>query len=343
MGRNMALVSTYTQPVPTETGILLLYTGSPETPEPAAVRRYLKRFLMDPHVLDMPAWARTLLVQGIIVPFRASRSALRYASIWMEEGSPLKVYTERFEVRLQEALPEYYVCSATAYGMPTIAGSVEKMMDAGVKKLVVFPLFPHHADATRGSLLAVLDRVLRQTDPSFESVVAVPPFYARREYLEAIACVARPLLDSMQPEYVIFSYHGLPLRQAHVRFPEEDPRNYEEQCLHTTALLTEVLALDPNCSLQAYQSRFGRRWLGPTLEHRLQQLGASGCKRVALLSPSFPADCLETLEELDLEGRNCFFAAGGLEYLRIPALNDQPVWVSAAAAMVRSCIEKENE
>lgn len=315
-------------------GILLLHTGSPDAPTPQSVRQYLKRFLMDPYVLAMPFLVRACLVHGIIAPLRSKASADKYKSIWMPEGSPLVVLTDRFAAALQQAMPQYRVAVGSAYGAQTVEGAVHELLREPVEKIIVLPMFPHFAGATRGSLLAMLDAACAKTKLAIPAIEVVPPFYAHAPYVEALCGIATQDLASFKPDHVVFSYHGLPLKQAHALPTDGSTYTYEQQCEQTTALLITALGLDRSRCTQAYQSRFGRGWLEPSLEPELTRLAASGCKRVALLAPSFVTDCLETLEELDLRARECFMEAGGKGFLRIPALNDHPLWVAAASNMI---------
>lgn len=321
-------------PEPTETGLLLLYTGSPDTPSPKHVARYLRAFLMDPHMLTMPYLPRALLVMGIIVPLRARKSAARYQRVWMPEGSPLTVYTDRFMEGLRRQLPGYCMAAGAVYGSRTVEQAVASLATSALKRLVVFPLFPHYADATHAMLHEQVDAALRIHGDNGLEVREVRSFYDNPLYIDAMRQAAAPRLERFKADHVVFSYHGLPLRQAHETHKSSLP-DYEGQCVHTTSLLAEALRLESGSFTQAYQSRFGRGWLGPSTEAVLAELARSGKKRVALLAPSFVTDCLETLEELDIGSRNIFLAAGGRELMRIPSLNDHPAWIRAAAALAR--------
>lgn len=317
-------------------GVLLLHTGSPESPEPAAIAPYLHRFLMDPFVLEMPAVIRALLVYGVIVPLRARKSSEKYKCIWTEEGSPLQVYTERFAQELQGLLPGWLIETASAYSAPFVSDGLRALCDKGADEIYVFPLFAHDAGATRGSLQAMLYRALKNWDVDAPTTVWCPAFYDREEYLGAMTALCRPVLEPFDGAHVLFSYHGLPLKQAHRAPGEGGGLNYEEQCEAGTKLLAKHLGLSDQDWSIAYQSRFGRGWLEPSTRGRLVALAQSGVKRVALIAPSFVTDCLETLGELDLDLKVCFMEAGGQELLRIPSLNSHPAWIQAAADLIRS-------
>lgn len=318
----------------TETRILLFYTGSPESPETDRVSAYLREFLMDPYMLSMPGALRYLLVHGVIVPLRARKSAARYQQIWMPEGSPLAVYTHRLGDALQRLFPQYTVEVAAAYGPESLRGYLARTKTSEVKRLVVFPLFPHHTEATHGMLREVLATLRGNGAPSGPDIRIVPPFYREEAYLNAMRESAASRLDAFKADHVLFTYHGLPLRQARI-VTKPDLPDYETQCEQTTALLAEALRLEPGRHSHAYQSRFGRGWLGPATESTLAELARTGRKRVALVAPSFVADCLETLEELDAGAREVFLAAGGEAFLRVPALNADPAWVNGAARILQ--------
>ncbi|HPX87612.1 MAG TPA: ferrochelatase [Candidatus Hydrogenedentes bacterium] len=315
-------------------GLLLLHTGSPAAPEPAAVAPYLRRFLMDPFVLEMPRMIRALLVHGIIVPFRARKSAEKYRRIWTDAGSPLQVHTDAFARALGALLPGWSIETASAYSVPFVSDGVRALCTKKVEEIIVFPLFPHDAGATRGSLKAMVQQALEELKDEVPPLVWCPAFYDRAEYLEAMAALCCPALEAFHPDHVLFSYHGLPLKQAHRAPSEGGALTYEEQSEAGTRLLARYLGLsEENWSL-AYQSRFGKGWLEPSTGSLLLRLLASGKKRVALIAPSFVADCLETLEELDEELRVTFLQSGGDALLRIPSLNAHPAWIRGAAELI---------
>ncbi len=321
-------------PVADGTGVLLLYTGSPSGPDPDSVAVYLREFLMDPCVLELPQWLRACLVRGVIVPLRARKSAAKYRRIWTPEGSPLSWHTAYFRDALQALLPKCPVAIGAAYGEHIIRKGLDLLVKAGVKHIIVFPLFPQYARATRGSLRLRLDNAIEQLSLGYVQVCEVPPFYEHPAYVKAVRQLAAPMLEHFKPEHVVFSYHGLPLRQALEPCDDGSGFNYEQQCLRSTAVLSEALRLDGNRYSQAYQSRFGRGWLTPSTESVLKALASEGKRRIALIAPSFVTDCLETLEELDIGARETFITSGGTDFLRIPALNEHVTWVQAAVCIV---------
>lgn len=320
-------------------GVLLLFTGSPSSPDRHDVAQYLRKFLSDPSVLNLPFLTRSLLVRGIIVPLRAGKSAIKYRQIWQDEGAPLSHNTLRFQKELEKLLPECTFALGSSYGVPDIKTGVEYLLHHNVKQIVAFPLFPHYTAATCKSPCMVLETLWRGLRQNDISLFFVPPFYDHPAYINAFCSHANAFLTQFQPDHVVFSYHGLPIKQAYVSYPQARGQNYVQQCLRTTELLSSALSLTGGSYSHAYQSRFGRGWLIPLTSTVLQDLAHRGIKRVAVLSPSFIADCLETLYELDVEVKTIFLEAGGEEYLRIPALNDAVPWVQAAAQIIETTIK----
>ncbi|MBM4367539.1 MAG: ferrochelatase [Deltaproteobacteria bacterium] len=311
---------------------LLVNIGSPEAPTAAAVRPYLRSFLGDPRVMDMPAIPRWLLVNGLIAPFRAPASARKYAEIWTPEGSPLTVHGRA----LARALGATY---CTRYGRPSLDDALDE--HASADEIVVVPLYPQYAGATTGSTLDALGQALSRR-ARVPAIRVVPPFWNQPAFLDAVATVARPVLDEFRPDAVLFSYHGLPesqVRPACERGPREGccdqsppPFCYRAQCVATTRLLAVRLGVDPRTS---FQSRLGpAAWIGPSTQSMLASLPAEGIKRLAVITPSFVADCLETLHELGVEGAAEFRAHGGEELRVVPCVNSHPAWVEGLRAIV---------
>lgn len=315
---------------------LLVNVGSPAAPTAAAVRPYLREFLGDPRVLTMNAAARWLLVNTVIAPFRAPASARKYAEIWTPQGSPLTVHGQA----LARALGATY---AVRYGEPSIGAALDARPDA--TEIVVVPLYPQYAGATVGSVVdgvgAALSRRAR-----VPSLRVVPPFWAHAGFLDAAAEVARPVLEATAPDAVLFSYHGLPVSQVAAACGQPcagaepacavqspPPFCYRAQCFATTAALASRLGVaEP---ITGFQSRFGpARWIGPSTQELLTTLPTRGVKRLAVLTPSFVADCLETLHEIGIEGRESFLAAGGEALALVPCVNDHPAWVQAVRGLV---------
>ena len=337
--------------VPPGTGVLLVNTGSPEAPATAAVRRYLREFLCDPHVLDIHPLARRLLVHLVVLPLRARRSAAAYAKIWTKDGSPLLVHGRVLRDAVQDDLgPETPVELGMRYGSPSLRDGLSRLRERGAARVIVLPLFPQYASATVGSVRDALRGETRRGGGT--SLQFLSPFFADPGFLRAEAAVARPVLDKMRPDLVLMSFHGLP--ESQIRKADESGshclqsphccdtltevnRNcYRAQAFATARLLARELGLGKTQYRVSFQSRLGpARWIGPHTEIVIRALPREGVRRLAVLSPSFTADCLETLEELGMRAREAFLAAGGSEFRLVPSLNAHPVWVKAVAEMIR--------
>src|SRR5262245_50154754 len=336
-------------PAPGKTGVLLINLGTPAAPRTPEVRRYLREFLSDPRVIDIAAPLRFLLVNAVIAPFRAPRSARAYAKIWSARGSPLLVNGLDLRDRLRETLG-VPVELAMRYGEPSLAAGLEALASAGCERLLLAPLYPQYASSSTGSSLeeAFARAALHWSMPNIDALLA---FYGDARFLDAVAAIGRPVLAEFRPEHVLFSYHGLPERHCRktdasgqhclVRPDccaaiEEANRNcYRAQCFATTRGLLERLGLDERTSTTSFQSRLGRTpWIRPFTDEVIPELARRGVKRLAVFCPSFVADCLETLEEIGLRARADFRAAGGAELVLVPSLNAHPAWVEGLGAML---------
>jgi ferrochelatase len=330
---------------------LVVNLGTPEAPDPGPVRRYLRQFLSDPRVIDIHPVGRWLLLNLLILPFRPRRSAAAYRKIWTREGSPLLVYSRAFAQALAKRLEgSFDVELGMRYGRPSIRAGVEALRTRGVTDLTVLPLYPQYAAASTASSVDELMRVLRE-GWDIEPVRVLPPFYDDPGFLDTFAELARPVLDSSRPDHVLFSFHGLPERQIRKSDPTRSHclasasccdaigtvnyRCYRAQCHATARELAARLRLGPDRWTVTFQSRLGRTpWIRPYTDHVLGELGSSGVKRLAVLVPSFVADCLETLEEIAIRGDETFREAGGQSLTLVPSLNAHPAWVDAVARMV---------
>ena len=350
--RAVEAIGTYFAPVSGRSpiGVLLLQLGTPDSTSPGDVRRYLREFLSDPRVIDIPAPARWLLLNAIILPFRPRRSAEAYEKIWTEEGSPLLLHTNEFASRLAEELgPGYQVAVGMRYRLPRISDAISQLV--GCERLVVLPLFPQYASASTGSAVEeALHQIARQTNVSAVSTIGA--FYADPDYLKAVAEVARPLLAGFSPDHVLFSYHGLP--ESQIKRSESQPGwclsspdccaavtstnvfCYRAQAHATTSGVARDLGLASGTFSTAFQSRLkGQKWIEPYTDYELPRLYQAGVRRLAVFTPSFVADCLETLEEIGIRGRQQWSDLGGEAFLLIPCVNVDPRWVAAAAGLVR--------
>lgn len=334
------------------TGILLVNLGTPDAPEPAPVRRYLRQFLSDPRVIDINPIGRAALVYLVVLPFRPARSAAAYRKVWMPEGSPLLVHSRALVERLRERIPEHPIELGMRYGNPSLASAVERLREQDCDRLVVMPLYPHYAASSTGSTIEELSRVISGmwTTP-FVSVV--PSFYDHPGFLDAFTGIARATLDEFAADHVLFSFHGLPERQV-VRCADPSVclasasccdtisvanRNcYRAQCHVTARALAGALGLGEQGEgwSISFQSRLGRTpWIKPYTDEVVPALAKRGVGKLAVMCPAFVADCLETLEEIGIRADADFKAAGGQALKLVPSLNSDPVWVAAVEAMVR--------
>ncbi|MFQ5415560.1 MAG: ferrochelatase [Myxococcota bacterium] len=330
------------------TGVLLVNLGTPASPSVRDVRRYLREFLGDPYVIDLPAPARWLLLNAVILPTRPRASAVAYQKVWTPEGSPLLVHGRALCSAVSDALGgDFAVELAMRYGEPAIDGAVARLAAAGVCRWVVVPLFPQYSTAATRSAIDAVERALAKRRDA--PVDVVRDFFADPGFVAAWETVARPRLDAFRPEHVLFSFHGLPERQlrasgAHClaspgccdAVGEVNRSCYRAQCLATARALARALALGPEDHSVSFQSRLGRtRWIQPYTDQLLPELAARGVKRLAVLCPSFVADCLETLEEIAIRGRQQWLEIGGEALELVPSLNTDPAWVDALAHLVR--------
>jgi ferrochelatase len=332
----------------TYTAVLLVNTGSPDSPEVADVRRYLGQFLMDGRVLDQPWPLRKLIVSGFILPRRPQRSAEAYRAIWWPEGSPQVVLSRRLAEGVQAGL-DAPVSLAMRYGNPSIEAGLGELLQQGGDELLLVPLFPHYAMSTTQSVVEETQAVLKRLRPGLPLRV-LPPFYADARYIAALAASAQSYLDQGY-DHLLFSYHGLPERHLHKTDPTgrhclrsadccatASPAHatcYRHQVLRTAELVVQSLGVPPDKYSVSFQSRLGRdQWLQPATAGELERLAQAGVRRLLVLCPAFVADCLETLEEIGIVGREVFLAAGGESFTLIPALNDQPQWVAALRSLI---------
>ena len=314
-----------------QVGILLINLGTPEAPTARALRPYLKQFLWDRRVVEIPRPIWWLILNGIILNTRPGKSAEKYASIWRPEGSPLKHFTARqtelLRAELARRSPQPVMVEyAMRYGQPSVETRIQAMKAQGVDRILVLPLYPQYAASSTGSALdAVWQSLLHQRNPP--EVRALKHFHADAGYINALKQSVQTFwAEHGQPDVLVMSFHGIPRRSLDLGDP------YHCECLRSGRLLAEALNLAPEQYRISFQSRFGRaEWLKPYTTATLEELGNKKTRRVDVICPGFIADCLETLEEIALEGKTDFLKAGGGEYRYIPALNDRPTWISALA------------
>jgi len=333
-------------------GALLVNLGTPASPTARDVRRYLREFLSDPRVIDLPAFSRWMLLNFAILPFRPRVAARAYRKIWTADGSPLLVHGRALRDGVAKALGDGYVVElGMRYGDPSIAEALGRLAVADVARIVVLPLFPQYSEAATGSAVARVMETVQQV-ASVPPVETLGPFYDAPGFISAFARVARPRLDAFRPEFVLFSYHGLPERQIRRSdtlgghclssasccdsVGEVNRHCYRAHCYATTRALAAALDLDAESHAVAFQSRLGRTpWIRPYTDEVLPELAKRGVKRLAVMCPAFVADCLETLEEIGMRGRQQWYELGGEDLLLVPSLNAEPVWISAVAESIR--------
>lgn len=315
---------------PRRIGVLLVNLGTPDAPDAGAVRRYLGEFLSDRRVVEIPALIWQPILRGIILRTRPAKSAHAYQQVWTDEGSPLAAITKRQAVALQAAWPEVSVDWAMRYGNPSIPDRLTAMKDAGCERILIAPLYPQYCAATSATVV----------DKAFETLAkmrwqpalrTLPPYYGDPRYIAALAESVRTQLAALdfEPDAVLASFHGMPQRTLELGDP------YHCHCRKTARLLGEALGRELTVT---FQSRFGRaKWLEPATDTVLEGLPGKGVTRIAIVAPGFSADCLETLEELAIRGRESFEAAGGTHFAYLSCLNDS----AAGIAMLRNIVASE--
>lgn len=314
------------------TAVLLCNLGTPDAPTAPAVRRYLKEFLGDRRVVEIPRAAWLPILYGLILPLRSSKSAAKYATIWTPEGSPLKVWTERQAKRLQGWLGErghrVRVAYAMRYGTPSIASQLQALADAGADRVLVLPAYPQYSGTTTAS---VIDAVAQwaQTRRAVPELRFVNRYHDDRGYLQALAArIRRHWQAHGRGEHLVMSFHGVPERTLHLGDP------YHCECRKTARLLAEWLGLESSEYTVTFQSRFGKaKWLEPYTEPTLVAMARKGLRKVDVVCPGFTSDCLETLEEIAQEARVAFLQAGGQDFQYIPCLNAEDDWIAAFGAI----------
>jgi ferrochelatase len=316
---------------PADVGVLVVNLGTPTRPDYGPIRRYLGQFLGDRRVVEAcPAYWYPILY-GPILTFRPLRTAKLYRKIWMPEGSPLLVYSQRLADRMQQAYAgkRVRVELGMTYGEPSIARAVERLQAARVQRLIVLPLYPQYSGSTSGAVFDAMTRELRHWRRVPE-LVFVAEYYAEPTYIDALADTVRAAWSAAgSRSHLVCSYHGIPTKYVE----QGDP--YQEQVGTTTRLLAQSLGLRDDEWSQTFQSRFGpATWLQPYTDDLLVEKAQAGVKSVTVVTPSFPVDCLETLEEIGVESRRKFLEAGGESFTLVPALNDTPAHVDSLIALL---------
>jgi ferrochelatase len=330
-------------------GVLLMNLGSPDSTDIKDLRKYLDQFLMDERVIDKPWLLRALLVKGIIVPFRAPKSAEAYKTIWTKQGSPLIVITRQLQHALQNEIEEP-VEVAMRYGNPTVEDGFNKLLkrDPAIEEVIAVPLYPHYAMSSYETAVEYAKQVYNKNKYSFK-LSFVEPFYSKPDYIAALAEKMKPFLNQSFDK-ILFSYHGVPGR--HIRKSDVTGCHclqtenccevastahvhcYRHQVFTTTKLVSEFLNIPKEKYEISFQSRLGKGWLTPFTDIRLAEFPGEGIKNLLIMCPAFVSDCLETLEEIEIRGREIFMNAGGESFTMIPCMNTEPLWVKTLAGYV---------
>ena len=315
-------------------GVVLVNLGTPESVGNRDVGRFLAEFLSDPRVVDLPRWFWLPLLRLVIIPLRKGRTASAYKKIWMKGGSPLQVYSEALTEGLQQQLgANVKVSLAMRYGSPNIKNRLESMRKAGVKELIILPLYPQYSVTTTESVFDAVSVALNELDWSPE-LHNVKQYYDRAGWVHSIASTVRNFrLQNGKAEKLLFSMHGIPKRLCEAGDP------YEQQCEQSVAAVVEVLKMKEE-SVLTYQSRVGREpWLQPYTDEVIKELAQSGVKHIQVISPGFSVDCLETLEEIAMRYRDLFIENGGERFEYIPALNDSDAHISLLTSIVEQLLD----
>ncbi|BBH52953.1 ferrochelatase [Fluviispira sanaruensis] len=335
-------------------GVLVVNVGTPDTPEVPDVRKYLREFLSDPRVIDIPAIARFLLLNLIILPFRSKKSSHAYKMIWKSEGSPLLLHGKALAENVNQILGESYTVEfCMRYQSPSMDSAVKKLLDKNVDEIIVFPLFPQYSSAATGTVFEKIGKICNSMW-NVPRLKYISYFYDDVRFIDSFYAVAKPQIDQFKADYVLFSYHGLPER--HVRKSDISPKQehclekknccasiqaenkycYRAQSYATTRSLAKLLKLTDENHMTSFQSRLGRDpWIKPYTDLVLPEIAAKGFKRIAVICPAFVADCLETLEEIQMRAREQWLALGGEDLTLVTSLNSHLKWCETVADLIR--------
>ncbi|RDY59949.1 ferrochelatase [Flagellimonas nanhaiensis] len=322
-------------------GVLLVNLGSPDSPTPKDVKPYLDEFLMDERVIDVNPVLRNIIVRGIILNTRPKKSAKAYAKIWWEEGSPLIVLSERFMAKVNKDI-DIPIALGMRYGSMSIKNALQELKDQDVDEVLLIPLYPHYAMSSYETVVVKAMEVQEEHFPEMH-LTTLPAFYSNEDYIKVLSKSISEGLQGFDYDHILFSYHGIPER--HIR--KSDPTKfhckldakccttnsvahhtcYRHQCYDTTELVKKELGLEEGKVSTSFQSRLGSDpWLQPFTDKEFERLAKEGKKRLVVITPAFVSDCLETLEEIAMEGKEEFIEAGGEEFRHVPCLNDRDDW-----------------
>ena len=330
-------------------GVLMVNLGSPKSPTPKDVKPYLEEFLMDERVIDVPKWFRSFLVKGIILKTRPKKSAKAYQKIWWEEGSPLIVLSERLHEKVvkKTSVP---ISLAMRYGQPSIALGLEELHQKEVDEVLIIPLYPQHAMATTETILVLAEEIRAAQYPKM-CFTHLPAFYNHADYIRVLSHSIQEYLQEKPWEHLLFSYHGVPERhirksditKCHCKIDNSCCQTksdahaycYRHQCYETTRQVAEYLELRPGSFSTSFQSRLaGDKWLRPYTDKTVEKFAKTGIKNLAVVTPAFISDCLETLEEIGMEAKEDFKEKGGDEMHVVPCINDRDDWVNVLSRWI---------
>ncbi len=319
-------------------GLLLINLGTPKSAKISAVRDYLRTFLTDKRVIDLPALLRYVLVYAFILPFRTKRSAHAYQTIWTAQGSPLLYHSQNLAHQVQKEVgPDYEIALGMRYGEPSIASALKRLKSCDA--ITILPLYPQYSSAANGSSIEEAMRIISSWD-IIPTLTIIRDFFQHPAYINAQAKLIKDYLQ--ESEHVLFSYHGIPERQITKNecksvcsddcpvLTDSNQKCYKAQCHQSSRLLANELQLTEKQYSTAFQSRLGRTpWIKPYTDEVLTTLATQGIKKLVIVCPSFVADCLETLEEISIRAKQQWLALGGEQLIVVPCLNEQPLWVNA--------------
>jgi ferrochelatase len=316
-----------------KTGVLLINLGTPDHCDPASVYRYLKQFLNDPRVIDLPRIPRYILINFLVIPFRYKKSAKAYQQIWQETGSPLLSHSEAIKQALALELGhDYQVELGMRYGHPSISSALKRLAECSTIKIL--PLFPQYSSAATGSAIEAVLKYFTK-EQTIPDILIKRDFYDHPEFIQSYADTIKKHIAHTKIDFLLFSFHGLPERHLQKK-ANHHQLNYREQCHETSRLLASTLTLSTEQYGTVFQSRLGRTpWIKPYLDETLPELIKQGIKKIAIACPSFVTDCLETLEEINIRAREQWHQLGGEEFIFVPCINAEPRFIKSIANIIK--------
>ncbi|RCS28309.1 ferrochelatase [Polaribacter sp. WD7] len=335
-------------------GVLLINLGSPDSTATKDVKNYLGEFLMDERVIDVPYLLRSFLVKGIILNTRPKKSAKAYQKIWWDEGSPLIVLSEKLQEKIQQKT-DIPIALAMRYGNPSIKDGLEELKGKGVTEVLLAPLYPQYAMATTETILVLAEELRKEFFPEMKYTY-IPSFYNKKEYIKVLGDSIQRYLSDKKWDKIMFSYHGVPerhIRKSDITKSHCNPSDqtfqccqntspahqfcYKHQCYETTRQVVEYLNLKPEQYFTTFQSRLGSDpWLQPYTDKTIEKFAVEGVENLAVVTPAFVSDCLETLEEIGMEGKEEFIEAGGKSFYAVPCINDNDDWVDVMTTWIKN-------